>query len=206
VILRDASGTWHLFFDDFNNFPGVQHATGTDSVNYSYVGDALQASVIMNDLKAFNSGGTTYYVGAYHFNTQNIWTTVGTDLTNLPQPQVAFTNQGAADSYMDSAGLVQDGSRIYGILYGASGSSTLLGNQIYARWLQKKVIFENASIRWGDVEQGFGPDQIHLYMAQGQNVVTGRFAVYDTDGTTLLYHSPKVTICAGDVWSYAFNP
>jgi hypothetical protein len=31
---------------------------------------------------------------------------------------------------------------------------------------------------------------------------TGRFYVYDTDGTTLLYTSPQVTMRSGDVWTY----
>jgi hypothetical protein len=78
-----------------------------------------------------------------------------------------------------------------------------VSNRIYARWLQKRVIFQNANVRWGDVERSYGPDIIHLALVSGDSIETGRIYVYDTDGQTLLYRSPLVTIQAGDIWSYS---
>lgn len=202
VIYREPSGTWHLYFDDFQSFPGVHHATSTDFVHFTYVGKLLPDAMVMNDFKAFTYGGTTYYVGAYHFNTDKIWTTVSTSLVTAPAPQVAFTNAGAADRYMVAVGLVQDGKRLYGALYGAGAVGSLDQNRIFAAWLQKKVLFTNASVRWGDIEHGVGPDKLVVYSAEPNSVETGRFEVYDTDGTSLLYRSPVVTMRAGDTWRY----
>jgi hypothetical protein len=64
------------------------------------------------------------------------------------------------------------------------------------------VIFQNDNVRWGDLERGYGPDVIHLALASGDSIETGRFYVYDTDGQTLLYRSPLVTMQAGDIWRY----
>ena len=38
---------------------------------------------------------------------------------------------------------------------------------------------------------------------EGDNIETGCFYVYDTDGSTLLYRSPPVTMQAGDIWRYS---
>jgi hypothetical protein len=203
VIYRDNSGIWHLFFNDFNAWPGIYHATSSDFVNYTYEGAISRSAVIANDFKSFVYDGTRYYVGVYHNNTQYVWATVSTSISSPGPLTQTFTNQGSADQYIVAAGLVQDGSRIYGILYGAGAAPTLDQNRIFARWLQKKVVFQNNYVRWGDVETGFGPDNLRLYLAAGDYVETGNFFVYDTDGTTLLYTSPQVTMRAGDVWSYS---
>jgi hypothetical protein len=205
AIFRDPSGTWHLYFVDFSaSSPGgVQHATSADGVHYVYQGQALATTVVPQDLKAFTYAGTMYYVGAYHLNTQKVWTTVSTSLTSLGSLTEAFPNEGAADQYIVAAGIVQDRTRVEGILYGASSVPTLDANQIYASWLQKKVVFQNSDVRWGDIERGFGPDGVRVSLAAGDSLETGKFYVYDSDGTTLLYTSPTVTLREGDTWSYS---
>jgi len=208
TIFRDASGIWHLYFSDLSNnntgVPvGVYHATSTDAINFTNQAKALNANVIPNDFKAFTYGGTTYYVGAFHYNDQIVRLSVGTSLTSIGPLSVAFNATGAPDLYITSAGLVQDGTRLYGILYGAGPDPSLTQNRIFARWLQKKVIFKNSSVQWGDSEHGFGPHAIRLFLAANDNVETGNFYVYDSDGTTLLYTSPTVTMRSGDVWQYS---
>jgi hypothetical protein len=204
TLYFDSSGVWHLYFIDFSSASpgGVLHATSLDGVNFTYQGQALSNGVVPQELKAFTYNGTKYYVGAYHANSQYVWTTVSTNLTNLGPLIQSFTNQGSADQYIVASGLVQDGTRIYGMLYGAGAVPTLDQNRIFAAWLQKKVIFQNSYVRWGDIEHGFGPTNIRLFLAAGDNVETGKFYVYDSDGTTLLYTSPTVTMRAGDIWTY----
>ena len=202
VVYRDDQGTWHLYFIDFNNFTGVHHATSTDFVNYTYVGKITSETMVPNDWKAFSYGGSTYYVGAYHFNGPSVWTTVSTSLTTVPARTVAFDHAGADDLNIVAPGIVQDAGRIYGMLYGAGATSNLSENRIFASWLQKKIIFSNAAVRWGDIERSYGPDVVYVLTAEAASVETGRFEVYDTDGTTLLYRSPVVTMRSGDQWSY----
>jgi hypothetical protein len=97
----------------------------------------------------------------------------------------------------------QDATRIYGVLYGAGPIPQLVQNQIYAVWLQKKIVFENSFVHWGETETGLGPTNVRLPITTSTSPIeTGNFSVYDTDGTTLLYRSPRVTLREGDVWRY----
>jgi hypothetical protein len=51
------------------------------------------------------------------------------------------------------------------------------------------------------VNTGFGMTNSRLVTSN--EVETGNFKVYDTDGTTLLYTSPLVSLREGDLWSYS---
>ncbi|HWV64973.1 hypothetical protein [Chitinophaga sp.] len=62
------------------------------------------------------------------------------------------------------------------------------------------VYSDGTGAQWGNVESAYGPDRIKLYM--NTNIETGHFYVYDTDGSTLLYTSPRVTMRSGDIWEY----
>jgi hypothetical protein len=207
TIYREPNGTWHLYFIDNPRFDGIHHATSTDFINYTYVGDPLStAGSAMTDFKPFSYGGNTYYMGLFPYPNNRISATVSMSLSTFPPLQTLFTSfgNGFNDNYFTTAGWVQDGQRIFGVLYGAAPTNDLLNERIFARWLQKKVIFENSSgVRWGDVEYGYGPDRVRMILAAGNSVETGRFSVYDTDGSTLLYQSPLVTMRSGDVWSYS---
>ena len=203
VIVKDPSGLWHLYFIDFQNFTGVFHATSSDFKAFTYQGVYLAEQKVMNDLKSFSYGGSTWNVGAYHFNGQHVWLTVSESLATAPASTVAFDNAGTADDYIVAVGLVQDGKRLHGALYGAGAVSSLDHNRIFAEWLQKKVIFTNTAVRWGDVERAKGPDEVDVLTAEAASVETGRFEIYDTDGVRLLYRSPKVTMRSGDVFRYA---
>ena len=242
VIYQDPNSTWHLFFNDFTDsafywacrarmwptVKGVHHATSNGGISsftydaqlppYDINGNKLQ--VVMNDMKSFTYGGATYYLGAYQYSASNIWMSINTSLTSLDSLVIPFYSWGSGapnsgyitDDFITSVGWVQDGSRMYGVLYGASGldpcDSTiafLTSERIYARWLQKRVVFKNSDVNWGDGydgEHAFGPDSIFLYMAANDHLETGRFYVYDTDGERLLYRSPQVTMREGDIWTY----
>lgn len=206
VIYFDGS-TYHLYFTDFNSTANghtwnVHHATSSDGINFTYTGDPLNEFLIANDMKQFSYGGTNYYLLGLHLNSNFVKYSLSTNMTSFPSSQVLFNNVSSSDQYITSMGYVTNGNRLYGVLYGASPVNTLDHNAIFAQWLTKKVIFisDRTGARWGDIERAYGPDQIILFMST--NVETGHFYVYDTDGTTLLYTSPQVTMRAGDQWSY----
>jgi hypothetical protein len=206
-VIYYENGTYHLYFDDFNyastgHSLAVNHATSTDMVNFTYTGNVLNEGWIAQDVKLLNYNSTNYYLMCLQLNTSSLRYSLGTSPTSFSASQQLLTNLSSADQYITSGGFVVNNNRLYGVLYGAGPSTSLSQNSIHAKWLQKKVIFvsNNGSTRWGDVEKAYGPDRIKLYM--NANVLTGHFYVYDTDGTTLLFTSPPVTIRSGDIWQY----
>jgi hypothetical protein len=50
--------------------------------------------------------------------------------------------------------------------------------------------------RLGESVKTYGPDR--LIMCITKEIETGKFYVYDKDGTTILFASPKLTIRSGD--------
>jgi hypothetical protein len=123
-----------------------------------------------------------------------------------PTPVFDGFKNGSGDNVITTFSWVQDGARILGVLYGSSPDTpqSPQHERIFARWLQKKVLFVNSAtqVRLGDIELANGPNKVQVQLAAGKNVETGAFEIYDTDGETLLFRSPRVTMRAGDIWSY----
>ena len=199
------NGVYHMFFDDFvtkNN--RVQYATSTDFKNFTYRGVALNEWKICNDVKKFSYGGQSNYLWAYHLNGNHVWYSTGTSIAAPSPSSVLFSNNGSADTYITSPCFVTDATRLYGSLYGAGAPSSLNQNRIFATWLQKKVVFTATSgtTIGTSGNQSYGPDRQQVATSAIQSVGTGRFSVYDTDGVSLLYVSPVLTLRKGDVWQY----
>lgn len=197
------NGTYHLYFNDFATMRrAVHHAVSADGVNFNYTGDVLAEDVIAQDVKAFSYNNTTYYLMGMHHNGQELRYSLSNSLTSFPASSFLLGNHNAADLYIVSMGFVTNSNRLYGIIYGAGPTGDLSHNSLHARWLTKKIIFisDRTKARWGDIERAHGPNQVVLYM--NTDMETGHFFVYDTDGTTLLYTSPRVTMRSGDVWTY----
>ncbi len=199
-VLYNDNGTYNLFFTDFKNLV-VHHARGTTVSAYNYAGVALNETKIANDLKSFSYNQEIYYLMGLHYNSDKTWYSLSKNLSVFPSSKVLFLNLNNEDRYITSLGFISHNNRLYGALYGAGNHSSLTKNKIFAAWLQKKVIFVNDKVRFGDLEQADGPNKIRLFMCNSE-IETGNFYIYDTDGTTLLYTSPLVTIKRGDVWEY----
>lgn len=200
------NGIYHLYFNDFARgvHKAVHHAVSTDQINFSYVGDALNEALVAQDVKAFTYNDATYYLMGLHHNRHEIRYSLSNSLTSFPASNFLFGNYNAGDMFIVSMSFVTNANRLYGIIYGAGPNRDLSQNSLHARWLTKKIIFisDRTNERWGDIEKAHGPDQVVLYM--NTDMETGHFYVYDTDGTTLLYTSPQVTMRSGDIWTY--NP
>jgi len=218
----------------------IQHATSYEGIGWNSFTwkDVSNPGHVLSDFRSISYSGsgpiTTFYIGTYREDIDTVWMTMHTDTSAppttccdaqnfcppingdqigcLPSIREAFKNEGTnPDKVIVEAGLVHDGSRIYGVLYGADphpygDPRWKLDNEIYARWLQKRVYFSNYYVGWGGIENSYGPDIVRFYMPadnnHNSNIETGLFNVYDTDGTSLLLGSPSTTIRQGDVYRY----
>jgi hypothetical protein len=97
---------------------------------------------------------------------------------------------------------VTSGSRILGVLYGANTGTPdnqLSDNEIYARWLQRKVVITDSSGAQYFAQGSYGPDR-QWFQAPASGTLEGTMVVYAEDGATPLGNS-LVTLTAGKTYN-----
>jgi hypothetical protein len=94
--------------------------------------------------------------------------------------------------------LVTKGTQLLGALYGAGPAESLDQNQIFARWLQKKILLTDSSNVQYSPQDGYGPDR-QWFQAPPSGSVAGRLTVYSEDGVTPLA-SGSVNVSAGKAY------
>ena len=77
------------------------------------------------------------------------------------------------------------GDQVLGTLYGASAVPTLDQNEIFARWLQKKLLLTDGSGKGYSPEGAYGPDR-QWFQLPSSGTLHGTVAIYDEDGITPL--------------------
>lgn len=208
LVTEDDGKSFHLFFIDFKHFPGIYHATSEDLQNFYFRNVAVANGLIVNDVKKING----QWVMAMHENGANIYVSYGEgNLSSgvFSAPVLLLPHFSSSDVFIVSVSLVVgDNERLMGVLYGATNDPHLMGNAIYAAWLQRRVLFINSdnTTYWGlgDASRGVGPTMSVIDVNEKEMV--GRFWVYEADYDTssntgtLLYVSDEVTVRAGDIW------
>ncbi len=204
VMLRE-SGCFRLYFGDFHNPGATFRATSQDGHSYSFDAKVLSAPGLVNDVKRFQAGETNYYLMGLHENGKRLWQTVSTNGLAFPAPRLLLTNLDAADAYIVALGWVvrgaqeSPGRKLLGVLYGAGPVPALNENRIYARWLQKRVVFvANDGTRIPGT-RALGPDR-QLLAFPGRTPITGQWEVYAEDGVTLLGASSALTVHRGQTY------
>jgi hypothetical protein len=204
VMLRE-SGVYRLYFGDFNNPGGVFRATSADGKHYSFDAKVLTGPGFVNDVKKFQVGEASYYLMGLHENGTRLWQTVSSNGAAFPAARTLLTNLEAADAYIVALGWVvrgqqeSSGRKLLGVLYGAGPVSALNQNSLYARWLQKRVVFvANDGTRFPGTK-ALGPDR-QLLAFPNAGPVTGRFEVYGEDGVTLIGASAAQTVKCGQTF------
>ncbi len=100
---------------------------------------------------------------------------------------------------MTTSAFVTRGKSILGVLYGANSLDLLnAANQIFARWLQKKVVITDSSGAQYTLQRGYGPDR-QLFQSQSSGSLQGTITVYAEDGVTPLGKG-TVTVSAGQAY------
>jgi hypothetical protein len=204
VLLRD-NGTWVLYFKDWNDFGTTYRATAGALPNFQLQGVALKTNDFVNDVKTFVVNGQSWYlmglVGADP--KQSIFFSLANDGVTFNPQHVLFQNVSAQDRYIVALGFVTKGAQLLGALYGAGPVESLDQNQIFARWLQKKVLITDSSNVQYSPQGGYGPDR-QWFQAPQSGSVAGRLTVYAEDGVTPLA-SGSVNVSAGKAYQLVLS-
>jgi len=107
------------------------------------------------------------------------------------------------DRSMNTAGLVTDGTRLLGVLFGGGAVTTKFDHSaIFARWRQLHVEFirESDGLAFS-MSQALGPDRAQFGLDENANGMTGHFVISGSRLTSA-YTSPTITIHYGDVWQF----
>jgi hypothetical protein len=198
---------YRLYFGDFKNPGATFRATSRDGHHYAFDAKVLAGPGFVNDVKKFRVGDATYYLMGLHENGKRLWQTVSTNGAAFPAAQTLLTNLEAADAYIVALGWVVrgpqelPGRKLLGVLYGAGPVPALNENRIYARWLQRRVVFAANNGRRIPGTWALGPDRQPLAFPDAQPL-TGRLEVFAEDGVTLLGASAEQTVRRGQSFTF----
>ncbi|MBP6964361.1 MAG: hypothetical protein KBC96_08150 [Armatimonadetes bacterium] len=192
-------GVYRLYFNSFTDFGRVYRATSKDGKNYRFEGKSLEVGAVVNDVKKFVIGGKPWYLMGLHMNRDTLWYALSTDGMAFSPAQELIKNRDQSDRYIVAIGWVVKGDRLLGFVYGAGEVGELNRNRLFARWLQKKVVFVGDDGTTYEPTAALGPDRQLLSVPTGRNV-TGHFAVYGDDGSTVVLENAPATLMSGGVY------
>jgi hypothetical protein len=201
VLFRD-SNTWTLYFYDNNNNGQIYRATGTTPHTVQLQGIALKTGADPNGVMKFMVGTQPWYLMGLMSNAPQLWYSLSNDAITFAPMQTLFYRLSPVDNSMDSVGFVTKRNQLLGALYGANTGSPdnqLSDNQIYARWLQKKVVITDFSGAQYSAQGSYGPDR-QWFQGSSSGNLEGTMVVYAEDGITPL-GSSLVTLTAGKSYS-----
>jgi hypothetical protein len=193
---------WALYFyDNFNN-DHIFRATGASPNTVQLQGQALASGADPNGVYKFTVGTQSWFLMTLMSNAPQLWYSMSSDGITFGPMQNLFYNLSAQDSSIDSLSFVTSGSRILGVLYGANTGTPdnqLSDNEIYARWLQRKVVITDSSGAQYFAQGSYGPDR-QWFQAPASGTLEGTMVVYAEDGATPLGNS-LVTLTAGKAYN-----
>ena len=146
VLLRE-DGKYRLYFCNFKDFGKIMRASGTDGRHFKYDGVALAAAGMVNDVKKFAAPDGAWYLMGIHANGPELYQSLSRDGMRFGTSHTLLRHLDDADRHIVAIGWVTEGGqdergrRVLGVLYGAGAVKSLDQNRIFARWLQKRVMF-----------------------------------------------------------------
>src|SRR5437763_4396297 len=194
VLLWDKN-SWILYYSEgvYGGNGKVFRATSTSPPDFQSAGSVLNTSHYANDVKKFQVGSKSWYVMLLY---------IERGASPVPDPVFSYSlsNDGIAfgaesslfggllpeDHFVTTPTFVTKEGSILGVLYGANPVDLLnAANQIYARWLQKKVVITDSSGAQFLLQGGYGPDRQRFQVPQSGSL-EGKILVYSEDGVTPL--------------------
>ncbi|MBX7258861.1 MAG: hypothetical protein K1Y02_21035 [Candidatus Hydrogenedentes bacterium] len=195
VLFREGD-TLRLYFNDYSNRGQLFLATGKDGKHYQFEKSVMQTEHAINDVKKLVNHEGPWYLMGLHMNTNSIWYSLSRDGIAWGEERQLFRNNGEEDQYIVAVGWVCQDNRVLGVLYGAGPVPELNRNRIYARWLQKRVVFVADDKARSNPERAIGPDR-QLLRLRDEPVLKGRFEIYGDDGLTLIAATEPMSIKPG---------
>jgi hypothetical protein len=202
VLLID-NGTFVPYFKDWNDFHTIYRATAGPLPNFQLQQVALQSDDMVNDVKKFTVNGTNWYLMGLHFNGELLRYSLSNDGVTFQPEHTLFNHLSQQDPYIVALGFVVQGTKLLGVLYGATANVALVENQIFARWLQKKVMIVDSAGTQYLLQGGYGPDR-QWFQPPSPGSVQGIITVYAEDGITPLGKG-TVTTTAGQAYQLVFG-
>jgi hypothetical protein len=197
-----APPIYRMYFGDFKARGKVYQALSKDGKHYTYHGPCLDSPHHVNDVKKMSAGDRIVYLMALHGNTAGLWYALSDDGMRFDRERVLGVPLDEGDRYIVAVGWVVDGKRVLGYLYGAGAVPALNRNRIYARWLQKKVVFTGEGGTTLEAARALGPDRQILSLGEHQHL-KGRLQIFSEDGVSPLGDSVAVELVAGAVYRVA---
>jgi hypothetical protein len=140
-----------------------------------------------------------------------LWYSLSTDGIHFEKERDMFQSLNWDDRYIFAVGYVRSGNALLGVLYGAGATTGLNRNQIFGRWLQKKVIItEETGVGYPgsgaqyEAAGSLGPDRQEIKVPIDRQKLVGTLTAYAEDGVTPL-GSAKVELAAGQMYSLVWK-
>lgn len=199
LLLED--GRYRLYFGDFKNWGDVHRATSTDGKRFHYDGTCLPAALMVNDVKKFTPGGKPCYLMGLHRNTDRLWYALSDDGMHFEAQRELGTSSSPADRYIVAIGWVVRDERLLGFIYGAGAVPELNRNRLFARWVQKKVVFTDEKGNVRVTTAALGPDRSMLSLGDVKTL-SGTVQVFAEDGMTPLCDPQPLKLMSGGVYVF----
>ena len=206
VLFRESS-SWTLYFYDNFNPPGAYIVRPVVAANGSIPGTRARdgAPILMECINLWRISQAWYLMGLMS-NGPQLWYSLSNDGVTFGAMKNLVASLSSGDTAMDSVGFVTKGSQLLGVLYGGNTGTPddqHSDNQIFARWLQKKVVITDSSGVQYFTQGSYGPDR-QWFQAPPAGTLEGTMVVYAEDGVTPL-GSGLVTLAAGKAYILALH-
>ena len=179
-------------------------------------------------MKSFRADGRkTFYLMALHANGERLFYAVSSDGLHFQPPRELCRRLGDADRYIVAVCFVTTGEQDApgrdahvvgearhpavvaddagdgegagaGVAEGAGAAPTLDANRIFARWLQKKLVFTAADGTSTEPAAALGPDR---QVMPAEREWTGRVQLFGEDGVTAIAADDGVSLKVGRAYA-----
>ncbi len=198
VVLHEAD-TYRLYFNDYRNWGRVWRASAADGKRFRLEAECLKTDHAVNDVKKIVQESKPTYLMGLHRNGDRLWYSLSADGMTFGPEHELVKNLDDRDKYIVAVGWVTRGSRVLGLLYGAGAVPELNRNRLFARWLQKKVVFVANDGRRFEPTASLGPDRQMIPLGDLKKA-QGHFEVLSEDGRTPLVSKLPAEAVSGGVY------